>query len=256
MAKSSLVAQLFTLRDFCQTLPQFSQSIERVAKIGYQAVQISAVGPIAPKDIAKVVQDNGITVAATHVGWDRFLSEIEAVIEEHKMWDCKHTAVAWLQPQYRGLNGLEQFLQELPPVAERLLSEGIDFSYHNHSHELVRYNDKTWLEMLYNRADPRHLKAEIDTYWIQHGGSDPVMWIRKCANRIPLLHLKDMIITEDNEQHFAEIGEGNLNWQEILKAAQQSAVQWYIVEQDDCYERNPFESLAISYRNLVQMGMY
>jgi sugar phosphate isomerase/epimerase len=75
-----------------------------------------------------------------------------------------------------------------------------------------------------------------------------------CAGREPLLHLKDFAMAPGREQRFAEIGEGNMNWDSILQAAQESGVEWYLVEQDRCYDRDPFESLAISYRNLVAMG--
>jgi sugar phosphate isomerase/epimerase len=99
------------------------------------------------------------------------------------------------------------------------------------------------------------LKAEIDVYWIQAGGGDPAAWIRKCAGREPLLHLKDMAVGPGREQRMAEIGEGNMNWSAILQAAEESGVEWYLVEQDHCYGRDPFESLAISYRNLRAMGL-
>jgi len=62
-------------------------------------------------------------------------------------------------------------------------------------------------------------------------------------------------VTPQREQRFAEIGEGNLNWTAILDAAKKGGVEWYLVEQDRCYDRDPFESLAISYRNLVKMGL-
>jgi sugar phosphate isomerase/epimerase len=57
------------------------------------------------------------------------------------------------------------------------------------------------------------------------------------------------------EQRFAEIGEGNLNWPAIMEAARKGGVEWYLVEQDRSYDRDPFESLAISYRNLKAMGL-
>jgi sugar phosphate isomerase/epimerase len=126
----------------------------------------------------------------------------------------------------------------------------MDFSYHNHNHELVRYNGKTWLARLYENVSPQVLKAEIDTYWIQAGGGDPAEWIRRCAGREPLLHLKDMSITSKREVRMAEIGEGNLNWPAIIKAAKEGGVEWYLVEQDTCYGRDPFESLAISFQFL------
>jgi sugar phosphate isomerase/epimerase len=250
---SHIAINLFSLKKFCQTLEELAQTLKKIKDIGYNAVQISGVGPIDSKEIAKAARDADITIAATHVAWSRFVNQTDAVIAEHEMWNCVHSAVGWLPIEYRGLKGLEKFLMELPPVVEKLWAAGIDFSYHNHSHELARFNGKTWLEMLYERTNPANLKAEIDTYWIQHGGGNPVVWIRKCAGRIPLLHIKDMTITEEREQRFAEIGEGNMSFADIFTAAKESSVEWYIVEQDNCYDRDPFDSAAISYRNILQM---
>jgi sugar phosphate isomerase/epimerase len=255
MAKPVVGAQLYTVRDFCKTLPDIVQTFEKVAKIGYTEVQISGFGPVDPAEVAKVVTDCGITVAATHMGWPRFLNELDAVIAEHKMWGCTHTAIGGLGGEYFSADGLKRFLDELPPVAEKLAAEGMDFSYHNHNHELARYGETTWLGALYAQADPAHLKAEIDTYWITAGGGDPAQWVDTCAGREPLLHLKDMKISSERVQQFAEIGEGNLNWRRILEAAEAGGVQHALVEQDDCYGRDPFESLAISYRNLKAMGL-
>ncbi|MDP7255134.1 MAG: sugar phosphate isomerase/epimerase [Planctomycetota bacterium] len=255
MLKSVLAAQLYTVRDFTQTLPEITKTLRKVADIGYHAVQISGFGPVDPKEVAKVVMDRGLVVCATHVHWDRFLTDLDAVIDEHLLWRCPHAAIGSLPEDYYDVNGLTRFLDEFFPVAETLAKAGMDFSYHNHSHELVRCGSKTWLEMLYEQADPKHLKAEIDTYWIQHGGSDPAEWIRKCAGREPLLHLKDMAVTGAREQRFSEVGEGNLNWPPILKAAAEGGVEWYIIEQDLCYGRDPFESLALSLRNLKEMGL-
>ncbi len=254
MAKPTVGAQLFTLREFTKTIPDIAETFRKVKEIGYTTVQISAFGPVDPAEVAKVVTDSGLTVAATHVGWPRFLNELDAVIEEHGMWGCLHPAIGGLPGEYRGADGVKRFLDELGPVAEKLAAAGMDFSYHNHNHELVKYGGETWLGMLYDRAPPEMLKAEIDTYWIQAGGGDPADWVKRCAGREPLLHLKDMCVTEEREQRFAEIGEGNLNWPAILREAEAGGVEYLLVEQDNCYGADPFECLATSYRNLKAMG--
>ena len=59
---------------------------------------------------------------------------------------------------------------------------------------------------------------------------------------------------QGSTQRYAEVGEGNLNWPAILNACIYAGVEWYIIEQDSCYERDPFESLGISLNNLKEMG--
>ncbi|RLT40354.1 MAG: hypothetical protein DWI57_08625 [Chloroflexi bacterium] len=74
------------------------------------------------------------------------------------------------------------------------------------------------------------------------------------ADRMPVIHLKDMAIVGQREQVMAEVGEGNLNWPGILAACVDANVEWYAVEQDIC-PGDPFESLVISYRNLAALGL-
>lgn len=255
MSKPVLGAQLYTVREFTKTASDLAETLKKVADIGYTAIQISGIGPIDQEEVAKMVEDTGLTVAATHIGWNQLLEDVDAVIEQHKLWNCVHVAIGGLPGEYYSVDGIKKLLDELPPIAEKLSEEGMDFSYHNHNHELIRYGEKTWLAMLYEQAAPEHLKAELDTYWIQAGGGDPAAWVRKCAGREPLLHLKDMAMAPGRKQRFAEIGEGNLNWKAILEAASKGGVEWYLIEQDSCYDRDPFESLAISYNNLKEMGL-
>ncbi len=52
----------------------------------------------------------------------------------------------------------------------------------------------------------------------------------------------------------AEVGAGNMNFLGILAACKRAGVEWYAVEQDFC-AGDPFDSLAISYKNLLSLGL-
>jgi len=254
MTKPMIGAQLYTLREYEKTMPEIAKTLKKVADIGYKTVQVSGFGAADSKDVAKAADDAGLQIVSTHTAWSLFLNELDEVIAEHKLWKCSHPAIGGLPEDYFCQDGIKRFLDELSPIAARLNKEGMDFSYHNHNHELAKYGNKTWLASIYDNSDPSVLKAEIDTYWITAGGGDPADWVKRCAGRIPLLHCKDMMVTKEREQRFSEIGEGNLNWKAILKQAEQGGVEYLLVEQDNCYGRDPFESLAISYKNLASWG--
>ena len=65
-----------------------------------------------------------------------------------------------------------------------------------------------------------------------------------------VVHFKDVAgISDERQAIMTEVGEGNLNWEAIIKACQDTRVEWAAVEQDIC-QRDPFESLAISLKNL------
>ncbi len=258
MAKPVLTAQLFTVRQFAQTPQDFATSMKKVSDIGYTAVQVSGIGPVPNEEVKRVADDLGLKIVITHIPYNRLWNELDSVIEQHKLWDCKNVAIGSMPNEYRtGEEGFKRFAKEASAVGEKLLKAGLTFSYHNHSFEFVRYGKRTGLDIVYEESDPRYLQAEIDTYWVQHGGSDPALWIRRMKNRMPVVHFKDMVVTVEptgTKQIMAEIGEGNLNWPAILDACQEAGVEWYAVEQDVC-QRDPFESLKISYDNLKAMGL-
>lgn len=255
MVQTRLAAQLYTVRDFTKTAEDFAASLRKIRDMGYSAVQVSAIGPIPHEEVKAIVDDLGLTICNTHISYDRLWNDLDSVIEQHNLWNCKHVAIGSLPPNYRedGEAGYQRFAAEAAQVGEKLYAAGLTFSYHNHSFEFVRFGKRTALDVIYDESDPRYLQAEIDTYWVQHGGGDPAAWVKRMTDRMPVVHLKDMVIM-DNQQVMAEVGEGNLNWPAVLQACQEANVEWYAVEQDIC-QRDPFESLKISYDNLSAMGL-
>ncbi len=248
-------AQLYTVRDYTQTASGAAESLRKVAEIGYRAVQVSAFGPIAPPEVARMASDNGLEIVATHFAWDEFRDNTEHMVEVHQAWGCPHAAIGGLPAEYFQAGGAARFAGELAPVAERLAAAGIDFSYHNHSHELVRYGATTWLHQVYDAAPPEHLKAELDVYWLAAGGADPAQWIGDLGARQPVIHFKDMVVLPDRTQRFAPVGAGNLNWPRIVAACRGAGVEWALVEQDQTYGADPFAELAASLRFLHGMGI-
>jgi len=256
MSTPVLAAQLYTVREFTKTAGDLAKSLQKVRAIGYTAVQVSAIGSIRPLEVKRIADDNGVSICNNHIGWPRLLYDLNAVIDEHLLWDCKHVAVGSMPAEYRdaGEAGYQRFAADATAIGRKLDAVDLTFSYHNHSFEFQRFGKRNGLEIVYDGSDPRYLQAELDTYWIQHGGGDVIDWIKRMANRMPVIHLKDMAIVGHRVQMMAEVGEGNLNWPGILAACKEANVEWYAVEQDIC-PGDPFESLAISYRNLQALGL-
>jgi len=255
MPESVIAAELATLREFCQTPAGIGRSIRKVRQIGYEAGERAGFGPIEPEELKRIVDGEGFKICSTHSSWYPMRDETSRVIEEHQILGCEYAGNVAMPREYCvSEEGCRQFAREASEVGRRLAEHGIAFFYHNHSFELERLGDRTCLQILFEDSDPEYVLAQIDTYWTQHGGGDPRWWIRKLAGRLPLLHLKDMAF-KDGEQRFAEVGEGNLDWEGILNDARDAGVKWYVVEQDRCYDRDPFESLKISLDNLRGMGL-
>ncbi len=253
MAQTQIGIQLYTLRDYTKTPEDIAKTLAKVKEIGYDAVQLSALGPIENSELVKLLRKNELAVAATHTSWDRLTGEIEAVIEEHKELGCKHVAIGSMPMRPGNYEDIYHFARIAEQVGQALVEAGLTFSYHNHSFEFAHFDGGTGLDVIADITNPKYLCFEIDTYWVQHGGGDPAEWIRKFKNRIHVIHFKDMVIA-DGKQAMCEVGEGNLNWPEIIEACKEADVEWYLVEQDTC-AGDPFESIATSLKNMHKMGL-
>ena len=249
MDKYSIVAQLYTLRDYLKAPDQIFETLKRVKEIGYHAVQISGLGPIDPLQLKKMVDEVGLKICVTHIPYDRLKNDVEAVIKEHKLWECEYVGLGAMPQQFRSSeNGYFEFLTDISIIAKKISESGLKFVYHNHKFEFEKFDGITGIEILFDKTDPETFGFELDTYWIQAGGANPVDWIKKVEGRMEVVHLKDMAIKED-QQIFAEVGEGNLDWTLIIQACRETGVKWYAVEQDVC-QCNPFDSLRMSLRYL------
>ncbi|MFH1024577.1 MAG: TIM barrel protein [Planctomycetota bacterium] len=257
MADTVIAAQLYTVRAFTKTPAEFARAIEKIRKIGYRAVQPSGHGPIDPGELKKILDDNGLVCCATHESYARFTGELDRLIEDHRRWGCAYPGIGSLPKVLRTAAGYLEFARQFDKIGERLTAAGMTFLYHNHDQEFMRLEGKLPMDIIMENSNPRHIAMEIDTHWVQRGGGDPAAWIAKCGRRgpAPVIHLKDYAVNPaDGAPAFAEVGAGNLNWPAILAAAKAAGVEWYIVEQDTC-PGDPFDSLKISYDNLLRFGL-
>ena len=221
-----IAAQLYTLRDRLRSAADFPPIFERLREIGYEAVEIAGIWP---SDMA------GMVACAAHVG----LGEIDQAVPRCKALGCRYVVVPSLPLGYQSPDGFRRFATEADVIAAALRKTGLELGYHNHDFEL-----SIGFELLF----AGDLLAELDTFWLKHAGADPVAWIQRLSGRVPLIHLKDM--AADGRQ--TEVGEGILDWPAILSACRGAGTEWLVVEQDEG-DRDPMESLEISYQNLVAM---
>jgi sugar phosphate isomerase/epimerase len=246
-----IAAQLYTVRDQIKDPSRVAGVLGRLREIGYRAVEVAGLGAITPERFSQELAQAGLTACAAHAPLERLTGDLAAVAAECREWGCQYVVMPGLPNEYRSAEGLKRFGRQADELAHSLRAFGLKLAYHNHSFELERWDGQTWLEGLFGATPAETLLAELDTYWLQFGGANPVEWILRLKNRVPLVHLKDMAVVA-GKTVMAEVGEGNLDWPRILDACRTSGTEWLVVEQDECL-RDPMESLAISFSNLTRL---
>lgn len=250
MKKPIIAAQLYTVRDllYDKAEEEIRETLGKIRDIGYTAIQISGVGePTAEKVeiFRKVSEELGLDICATHLSIEYIEDNLEWVIELHKIWDCHYIGIGSMPDEYRSSTELSRFVEKMNIIGHKLKDAGLQLIYHNHKFEFELKEGKPWLEHLLDAFDPKAVQLELDTYWVQAGGGNPVKWIQKVAGNSGVLHLKDYRIVKDEPQ-FAEVGYGNLDWVEILEVANKAGVIYAAVEQD-AFTDDPIQCLKMSY---------
>ena len=247
-------AQLFTLRKTCGNLEDFAETLKKVADIGYTVVQASGVCDYEPEWLDEQLKSNGLKCVITHINPEKIRTETEKVIADHKIFGCKYIGIGMMPFSLTEAGSYEKFVSEFKEAARKIAQAGEYFMYHNHNNEFTKNPEgKLYLQCLAEDFAPEEMGFTLDTYWIQVGGGNPTEWIKKLSGRVPCIHLKDLA-TFGRETRMAPVGEGNLDFESIIDAAESSGTEYMLVEQDNCYDDDPFDCMKRSYDNLRALG--
>ena len=137
-----LAAQLYTVREYMKTPEDIRISLKKVRDIGYTSVQVSGIGPIDPKELKAVTDELGLTICATHIPYVRFKEDLENVIKEHQLYNCRYVGIGSMPPEFRNGEGFYRFAKEFDKIGAELKKNGLQFVYHNHRFEFEKFNGK------------------------------------------------------------------------------------------------------------------
>jgi sugar phosphate isomerase/epimerase len=242
--------QLYTVRN--QLDADYLDTLSRVRGIGYTHVEPAGLGPYDAKELRRVLDEHDLTPTSIHCPIEGLEGNIAGAIANAKTLGVSYIVCPYLaEDRRKDENDWLACARILGHAGRACRDAGLTLCYHNHSFEFVKFGDRYAFDLLFDETEPDCLQAELDTYWIAHGGEDPVAYIEKFAGRCPILHLKDM--GKDEKRSFAEVGAGVLDFDAIFNAADRTGVTWGIVEQDTC-PGNPFDSIKKSYDYLNKVG--
>ena len=135
------------------------------------------------------------------------------------------------------------------------MSQGMQFFFHNHGYEFQPYRDGTLFDLIVQETDPALVDFEMDVFWTARPGQDPAALLRKYPERWKLMHVKDMAQgtpMNDLSGHATEadnvaVGSGQLNYAEILQAAEEIGLEHYYIEDETSA---PVQNIPLSIQYL------
>jgi sugar phosphate isomerase/epimerase len=213
-------------------------------------VEFAGYGGLTGTQMKTALDLFGLAAVSSHVPLVRLKNNLDEEIDFNLEVGNKFIVVPW--NQYASREDFVYAAKLFNKIGEKCRKKGLRLGYHNHAFEFVQYDGEYGLDIIYKESDPELLFAEIDVCWVNRAGLDPVAYIKKYADRCPLVHLKDRRDTP--EVCFAELGEGCVGIPAAIKAGKEIKAQHFIVEQDRS-ARAPFDSMRINFENVKKMGL-
>ena len=254
-----LGAQGFTVRDLIADKRELDAALKKIRAIGYDSIELGVPAYTTAAELKKMLDENGIM--PLDVGGDVYslLDDPSGPVEDAQTLGVNYVTVSSIPNGLRGgEDGYHKFAEDMERAGELLEKEGLYLVYHNHAFEFVSFGGYNGMDILLNETG--RVKFMTDTHWIAAAGVNPPGFIRRLTGRCPMIHFKDYAIDagtdirESVPRLYAEVGEGNLNWPDIVRACRETGVATIIVEQDIC-KVDPFTSLEISYRAMKRLGL-
>ncbi|MER3318379.1 MAG: sugar phosphate isomerase/epimerase [Allomuricauda sp.] len=255
---------LYTLRDNMNA--DVASTLQQVADIGYGYVEAAGYSEgkfygMEPSNFKALLNSKGLEPMSTH---QRVvdMEETDAMVAAVKEAGFKYFVVpspprslVEVDRETRTMKmkgSLDDFVDFLTELGKKCEKAGIQLLYHNHDMELkMDENGDKPLDYLLKHTDPKYVNFQMDLFWMTRANADPVAYFEKYPGRFKSWHVKDM----DQEDRFAPVGEGKIDFKRILDHMEESGMQHFFVEQDRVFDgMEPLEAIKISHKGLKQFG--
>jgi len=214
--------------------------LDTIKMLGFTEVE-GGGGRIAPEDFKKLCDERGISIPSTGADYGQLVRAPDSVVMRAKALGAKYVMCAWI-PHEDGVLTLEnakKTVDDFNKAGKFLKDNGLIFCYHAHGYEFQPYEDGTLLDYIVKNTNPEYVSFEMDIFWIQFGGGDPVALLKKYGDRWKLMHLKDMRkgIKKDltggtSTENDVAFGTGQVDIAAILKEAKKVGIQHYFIEDE------------------------
>jgi sugar phosphate isomerase/epimerase len=237
--------QLYSARNV-PSLPDF---LATLGSLGY--TQVEGFGGLYgdAAGLAANLKKNGLTMPTGHFGPAQ-AADVSTTLKTAETLGIKKIIVPHIGAEDRSADESKwlQLAETLAKHAETYKKEGYAFGWHNHDFEFVpTTSGRTPMEILLDEAPG--IEWEADVAWIVRGKADPIAWFDKYGSRITAVHVKDIAPAGEkaDEDGWADVGDGVLNWADLITKVQSKTKAEYFVAEHD----KPSDAVRFATRSIA-----
>ncbi|MGG7178010.1 sugar phosphate isomerase/epimerase family protein [Clostridium paraputrificum] len=252
--KDKIAVQLYSVRKEFEK--DCEGTIRKLKEIGFNAVQVDGMRGNDPKVVAELLKKYDMKVIGLHIKHDRFFDDLDGIIEEAYLFDCKTIYDKYIEDEDQNEDGYRNTKKVLIDAAQKLSNLGFRVGLHNPEYDFNNEVDgRVVMDYITDPVNGISVYAEADTYWITVAGKDPVEFIKRYSGRTPIIHMKDIdtsLDLNDMDNNLREVGCGDVDFESIIRWGEKNGVEYYCIEQDSS-KIGMFESLKIGLENLTKI---
>ena len=231
--------QLYSLRN------QFKTNVEGSLKIigdwGLTNLEGGGTYGLSFEEFDGLLDKYELDVVSVGASYDDLKDNPEKALASAKQFGAKYVMCAWISHEGNNFDfeKTKEAVDVFNKAGKLLKEEGITLAYHAHGYEFRPYNDGTLFDYMAQNAE--HFAFEMDVYWVQHGGTDPLTLLNKYPDKFVLFHLKDMekgVIGNNTGHEDVEtnvvLGTGQVDIAGVVKRAKELGVAKYMFIEDEC----------------------
>jgi sugar phosphate isomerase/epimerase len=224
-----IALQLYTVRDVANK--DYEGTVRKVAEMGYRAVETAGFPGTTPEQAARLFKELGITVVASHSPMPLGDAKNQVLETMDALGKPRLICPGVNRDYFKSVDGVKALCTLLNESNQVARANGMEFGFHNHDVEYGKLEGQYIYQLMKENLDPS-VFFELDTYWIQVAGINPVDVIKEMGQRAPLLHIKDgPADAATRDAPMTAVGEGVMDVKAILAASGDIARYW-IVEMD------------------------
>jgi len=228
------------------------EALRIVKASGYSAVEAYRDNITDLSRFISLLSENGLKCTSIHIGRDELRDNMPGALDVAARLEVQQIVCPYLLAEDRPQNtaGWQALAEELAGYASRAKEAGLPFAWHNHDFEFVKTSDGA-LPMRVLLDNATEMQWEIDLGWIQRASESPDSWLRTYSDRVSSVHLKDLAAggTCTDEDGWADVGHGVINWQSIATELSSLDTDLYIVEHDNPSDLKRFAQRSIDTIN-------
>jgi sugar phosphate isomerase/epimerase len=234
-----LGVEAYTFRKSFQV--DIAATLDTIQKMGFTEIEGGVGGRASPADFKKLCNARGISIPSIGVSYEFLNKYPDSVALLAKKLATDFVMCAWI-PHKNNLFTYDEAIKavnDFNKIGEYLKDQGIIFCYHAHGYEFQPYKNGTLLDYIIKNTNPDDVSFEMDIFWIQFGGGDPVTLLKKYGSRWKLMHLKDMrkgakkdLSGLTGPENDVPLGTGEINIPAILKEANKIGIKHFFIEDE------------------------